>query len=312
MDAAPTTAYLMTYRKTKCRANCRFCPQARTSTGKADMLSRVSWPSFPTNRVIGKLKEARECNVIRRVCIQALNYPRVFIHLRTLAEHISKVSIPISVSCQPSKPADMNLLTEAGVERIGIPLDAANPDLFDRVKGKLAGGPYTWKRQFELLKKAVSIFGMGFVSTHLIVGLGETETEMARAIQNSVDMGVLPGLFAFTPIRGTRMENGSQPLVQKYRRIQVARHLILNRISRFERMLFDEKGQLVDFGVENDLLKSIVMTGRPFVTSGCPDCNRPYYNEKPSGPIYNFPKELTGKEVLEVWHQLNVGRGNDL
>jgi biotin synthase-related radical SAM superfamily protein len=312
INVAPTTAYLMTYRRSKCRANCKFCPQARTSTSKADMLSRVSWPTFPTTLVICKLKEAREHNVIRRICIQALNYPRVFTHLQTLVEHISKANIPISVSCQPSKPEDINRLAKAGVERIGIPVDAAIPDLFDRVKGKLAGGPYTWGGQLELLKKAVSIFGKGRVSTHLIVGLGETEKEIVRAIQNSVDMGVLPGLFAFTPIRGTGMENVTQPPILRYRRIQVARHLVLNRISQFERMLFDEKGQLVDFGVESELLKSIVLRGRPFVTSGCPDCNRPYYNEKPSGPIYNFPKELTGKEALEVWHQLDVGRGSNL
>jgi biotin synthase len=25
------------------------------------------------------------------------------------------------------------------------------------------------------------------------------------------------------------------------------------------------------------------------MTSGCPNCNRPYYNETPSGPILNYP-----------------------
>ncbi|HDI74230.1 MAG TPA: hypothetical protein ENF57_04430 [Candidatus Korarchaeota archaeon] len=28
-----------------------------------------------------------------------------------------------------------------------------------------------------------------------------------------------------------------------------------------------------------------------FLTSGCPSCNRPFYNERPRGPIYNFPSE---------------------
>lgn len=313
IDATPTTAYLMTYRKTKCSANCKFCPQARTSSGKAGMLSRVSWPAFPTKQVIDKLKEISDRNILRRVCIQALNYPEVFTHLQAIAKKVSEtMSIPISVSCQPLNAADMKHLAEAGVDRIGIPLDAANSELFNKVKGKHAGGPYRWKRQFELLKKAVNIFGRGFVSTHLIVGLGETENEMVDVIQNCVDMGVLPGLFAFTPIRGTRMENESQPPMQKYRRIQAARHLILNGISRSEKMLFDDKGQLVDFGVEKGILTSIVQTGQPFLTSGCPDCNRPYYNEKPSGPIYNYPRKLREEEVSEIQYQLNLGRGSDL
>ncbi len=313
IDAKPTTAYLMTYRKSKCSANCTFCPQSRTSSGKIDMLSRVSWPVFQTKQVLDKLRGVGKRNIIRRVCIQALNYPETFTHLRAIAKRISEIiNIPISVSCQPLNVADMRLLAEAGVERIGIPLDAANSELFDKVKGKLAGGPYRWKRQLELLKKAVNIFGRGFVSTHLIVGLGETEKEMVDIIQDCVDMGVLPGLFAFTPIYGTRMENESQPPMQKYRRIQVARQLILNRISRSEKMLFDDKGQLADFGVEPGILASIVRTGQPFITSGCPDCNRPYYNEKPSGPIYNYPRKLMEEEVLEIQYQLNLGRGSGL
>jgi len=48
LDAAPTTAYLMTHRQEKCTANCGFCPQARTSRTRADMLSRVSWPAYRT------------------------------------------------------------------------------------------------------------------------------------------------------------------------------------------------------------------------------------------------------------------------
>jgi biotin synthase len=48
LDAEPTTAYLMTHRHGKCTANCGFCPQARTSRSKAELLSRVTWPAFAT------------------------------------------------------------------------------------------------------------------------------------------------------------------------------------------------------------------------------------------------------------------------
>ncbi|MFW6117673.1 MAG: radical SAM protein, partial [Thermoproteota archaeon] len=44
LDVPPTTAYLLTYKEGKCTANCGFCPQARSSDGRSDMLSRVSWP----------------------------------------------------------------------------------------------------------------------------------------------------------------------------------------------------------------------------------------------------------------------------
>jgi len=197
-------------------------------------------------------------------------------------------------------------MLDAGVQRISIPLDVATKEAFDRVKGVDVGGPYRWERQWLLLNEAKRIFGKNRASTHLIVGLGETEKEMVAIIQKCVDMAILPGLFAFTPIRGTALENQAQPSIGKYRRIQTARHLILHRISRYEDMEFDKKGLITDFGISRERLAHIIRTGKPFVTSGCPNCNRPFYNEKPSGPIYNFPRRLTSGELSIVKKELDL------
>ena len=307
LDAMPTTAYLLTYRRGKCTANCGFCPQARGSHGRADMLSRVSWPVFPTKHVIDGIEKAVKDSKIRRVCLQALNYPEVFQHLLAFVKAIcSRVEVPVSISCQPLNRENMRQLAEAEAERIGIPLDAATEELFNKVKGRSVGGPYVWEEQFRLLSEAVEIFGKGKVSTHLIVGLGETEKEMVETIQKSVDMGVLPALFAFTPIQGTALENNSQPSVPAYRRVQLARHLIFHGIVRYEDMYFDEKDCVRDFGANKAVLMGIVQTGEPFVTSGCPNCNRPYYNEKPSGPIYNYSRPLTKKETGQILQELVI------
>ncbi|MGB9684535.1 MAG: radical SAM protein [Candidatus Bathyarchaeales archaeon] len=307
LDAAPTTAYLMTYRSGKCLANCGFCPQARKSQGRADMLSRVSWPAFATTRVLNGLEETVKKGEIRRVCIQALNYPEVFIHLQSLIQMVSQhVKVPVSVSCQPLNPENIPRLAEAGAERVGIPLDAATEEIFDKVKGKLAGGPYDMKRQMALLQEAVKVFGKGKVSTHLIVGLGETEREMVVMIQKCVDMGVLPALFAFTPVAGTTLGNHKQPPIQQYRRIQLARHLIFNKAVRVEAMSFDGEGHITSFGVDKQTLKGIIRSGEPFLTSGCPNCNRPYYNEKPSGPIYNYPKPMSREETIKATEELGI------
>jgi len=305
LDALPTTAYLLTYRRGKCVANCGFCPQAKGSRGRADMLSRVSWPVFPTRHVVYGIDEAvKDCRV-KRVCLQALNYPEVFQHLLALVNIIySCVKVSISISCQPLNRENLQWLAEAGAERIGIPLDAATEELFDKVKGHLVGGPYVWEEQFKLLGEAVEVFGNDKVSTHLIVGLGETEREMVETVQRCVDMGVLPALFAFTPIPGTALENNSQPPVSVYRRVQLARHLIFHGIVRYENMGFDKKDCISDFGVDKGVLMRIIQGGEPFLTSGCPNCNRPYYNEKPSGPIYNYPRPLTEKEIAQTLTEL--------
>jgi len=307
LDAMPRTVYLLTYRKNKCVANCGFCPQARGSRGRADMLSRVSWPVSPTRQVLSGIEKAVEDSRIGRVCLQALNYPEVFQHLLAFAKAVhSRVNVPISVSCQPLNRKNMQRLAEAGVERIGIPLDAATKELFEKIKGRSAGGPYVWEEQFKLLNEALEIFGKGKVSTHLIVGLGETEREMVETVQRCVDMKVLPALFAFTPISGTALENNSQPPVSMYRRVQLARHLIFRGIARYEDMGFDEEDCISDFGVDKEVLIGIIQTGEPFRTSGCPNCNRPYYNEKPSGPIYNYPGSLTEKEKAQTLQELKI------
>ena len=307
LDAKPTTAYLLTYQAGKCSANCGFCPQAKTSKGRADMLSRVTWPLFPTRQVLSGIEHAVKTDSIKRVCIQTLNYPTVFGDiLRLIREILLRVNVPISVSCQPLNPDMMQRLAEAGVDRITIPLDAATKELFEKIKGRLVGGPYVWEKQREALMEAVKILGRSHVGTHLIVGLGENEREIIKTIQWCVDVGVYPGLFAFTPIMGTALENRPQPSVSSYRRIQVAHYLMTHGKTRYEKMTFSAGGRLIEFGVSEKQLMKVIRTGIPFKTSGCPGCNRPYYNEKPGGPIYNYPRQPLPEEITQVERQIGI------
>ncbi len=306
LDARPTTIYLLTYHRGRCLANCGFCPQAKGSEGRADMLSRVTWPPFPTGRVISTIRDAFRGGVVQRVCVQALNYPTVFEDILSLVKGIqSRVEAPISVCCQPLNRGKLEWLKEAGLERICIPLDAANEKVFDMVKGSAAGGPYMWEEQCRVLEEAVEVFGRNRVTTHLIAGLGEKEREMVQTIQWCTDSGVYPGMFAFTPIPGTALENRPQPPLGSYRRIQTAHHLITRGKTRLERMTFDGDGCLVDFGVPKEQLKKAVRSGTSFLTSGCPGCNRPYYNEKPGGPLYNYPRQPLPAEMAEIEKQMS-------
>jgi lipoyl synthase len=306
MDVSPTTVYLMTHREGKCNANCGFCPQARESKSSNMLLSRVTWPSFPTEKVVSALQTAVKQEKIRRVCIQTLNYPQVFSHLEVLVKEIKKHStVAVSVSCQPRNREDIEHLKRAGVDRLGIALDAATETLFNKVKGKETGSMYTWENRFRQLREATAVFKEGHVSTHLILGLGETEKEAVEMVQRCVDMGVLPAFFAFTPIRGTALEHDLPPKVESYRRTQLARYLIAQGKTKIQEMGFNDKGEITDFGLSNKFLKSIIESTLPFRTSGCPDCNRPFYNEKPGGPTYNYPTKPNEKELEKIKKQLS-------
>jgi biotin synthase-related radical SAM superfamily protein len=102
-------------------------------------------------------------------------------------------------------------------------------------------------------------------------------------------------LFAFTPIPNTPLADRPQPPLESYRRIQLARHLITEGKSRFEEMGFLD-GRLVSLGEGVDI-DDLVADGTPLKTTGCPGCNRPYYNERPSGPLFNYPRDLTEEEL---------------
>ncbi|MCJ7634788.1 radical SAM protein [Candidatus Bathyarchaeota archaeon] len=307
MDAKPTTAYLLTYVKGKCKANCTFCAQARESSSRADLLSRVTWPLFPTGQVTEAIANSWSKGELQRVCVQIVNHSGIFLATLAIIKMIRSVSnVPISVSCMPFSKSEMEKLCKAGAERLGIPLDAVTKELFDDVKGETAGGPYCWEAHLQALRDASEIFGNGRVSTHLMVGLGEVDRDLLEIVQTLTDIGVYPSLFAFTPIRGSKLENTLQPSFRRYHKIQLAHHLITKGISEFERMSFDSDGYLISFGVDGELLREIALSGLPFMTSGCPGCNRPYYNERPGRRIYNYPvipqpeeAERVVKEILE-------------
>jgi len=301
LDAKPTTLYLLTYHEGKCRGNCAFCSQARESSSKEDLLSRVTWPVFPTENVIGSIAKTYATNGLRRICIQAMNYPDAFADVLALVGSLRDATdLPISTSCQPLDKEQMEQLHTAGVDRIGIPLDAANESLFQTVKGSIVGGPYLWSEHLRSLEEAVSVFGRGQVSTHLIVGLGEKDNELLGMIQKMVDTGVYPSLFAFTPIPGSKFEKVSRPSLERYRRVQLAQNLLTRGVGRVDEMTFDSSGNLVSFGKDEEYLLKIIKTGRPFMTSGCPGCNRPYYNERPGGEIYNYPAHVGTRDAEEI------------
>ncbi len=299
LEVAPTTAHLLTYHKGRCAANCKFCPQARESTADLRMLSRVLWPHFEFKKVLAALGE--NSNEFQRICVQAVNYPSVVDDTcEIVADVKSACNLPISVSCQPLQRDDMERLSAAGAERVCVALDTATPEIFEQVKG--GGSGYRWESHIKALEDARSVFG-DRVTTHMIAGLGETEREAVEAIQQMHDRGVNIALFAFTPIPKTPLADRPRPNLATYRRVQLSRYLIAEGISEASRMKFDG-GRIVDFGVGQEELLTAINSKEPFRTSGCPGCNRPFYNESPRGPIYNYPRKPTSSEMEVIQSQL--------
>lgn len=303
LDAVPTTAYLMLSSESRCLANCGFCPQARESKARKDALSRIFWPEFRISEVKTAFESMQTGKSFKRICIQAINYTGFFDQLVGVIETLKATNLPISVSVPPLNEDRLKKLHELGITRIGIPLDAATNSLFENVKGKSARGPYKWETHLNNLELAQSIFGSQNVSTHLIIGLGETEFEAVTFLQQMTDSNVLTALFSFTPIKGTAFETKSPPTLYQYRKIQLARYLIINKICRVNDFAFNDKGELMNFGIPKEQRDEIIQSGIPFLTSGCPGCNRPFYNERPGERLFNYPRPLTGDEIAQIMAQ---------
>ncbi|MCD6520907.1 MAG: radical SAM protein [Anaerolineae bacterium] len=289
MDAAPTTVYLMLGER--CAQNCAFCTQARESKADISLLSRVTWPAFPKEQVISAIARAYAENRILRACFQVTVSKEYLANtiqaIRELGQHCS---IPISTSIVYHNLDQVASLLEAGASRVTLALDAAVERVYRQVKG-----PH-WEHSLTLLKQAARRFP-GSIGTHLIVGLGETEKEMVFRIQELTDLGITVGLFAFTPIPGTALAHHPPPSLASYRRVQVAHWLITRDLARVEAFHFDAFENIADYGPITTDLPRLLLDGEAFRTPGCKGCNRPYYNERPGGTMYNYPRPLTPQEA---------------
>ncbi|MCD6309213.1 MAG: radical SAM protein [Candidatus Eremiobacteraeota bacterium] len=280
----PTTAYLMIGER--CLYSCSYCAHSRDASSRLDFLSRISWPKFDKHDVRHNLKKAESDGKIRRVCIQVVNSKGAEEKSLELVKCLrEEITLPISLSICPSR----NLAKKAknaGITTICHALDAPTPYIFRKHRQG------NWHTILSYLEEALKYFPDN-VTTHLMVGLGETPEEMINTIYLLKNKGIKTALFAFTPLPGTRLANQSPPELKYYRWIQLANFLI-NKGESLADALNPTEGIFSRWKKSGDINKM-------FMTSGCVDCNRPYYNERPGQRLYNYPRPL---EEEELWKEL--------
>ncbi len=290
MLVAPTTIYLLQYSPTGCSGGCIYCPQSRRYGGGSDYVSRIEWPPIDLEAVKDALRS--HDNNYSRVCLQSILRPSWIDEYMVLAREISRsTSRPISAAVNIMDHDGLVELREIGVDRIGVGLDAVSPHVFVEV-----GKPGTWNAYWRFIRDSIRVFGEDHVTVHIILGLGETEEETIRALVGIYSEGARAALFAYTHAPGT-MRIGRRPDIRYYRRIQVLNYL-LSRGWSPEEIFSDSR-------VKPEVAEMI--REHPFkyleavLTSGCPGCNRPFYNERPRGPIYNYPShELLDRDKEKV------------
>ncbi|HHY45062.1 MAG TPA: radical SAM protein [Firmicutes bacterium] len=287
----PTTAHFLFGED--CLNQCAFCAQARGSKSAPNHLSRVTWPRFSWETLKEPLRVAITQGTFKRVCVQTVECVDSQGPALDFIAKIREISpeVLISAALGPVSVARVKLFFEKGATNIGLPIDAASPEVYEKVK---VG---SFERAWDVVEKAAGLWP-GRISTHLIVGLGETEEDAVRFLVRARSAGVTVGLFAFTPVRGTAMEKTPPPDVGHYRRVQLAAFFLKRGGDAGKIELRD--GRIVSIDLDRQDLWEEIIAGKPFETSGCLYCNRPYYNERPGQVMMNYPRALTEQEAKEA------------
>ncbi len=306
MDTPTTTAYLQIYTEKRCNANCQFCAQAKGSSADLTHIARGMYIPHDLEAVVSRLKMAYDRGYLARACIQTALYDSWWwdtVHLIKMIRENTR--IPISLSVFPVSNERFEVIRSLNVNEIVIPLDACTPELFNKIKGKSAGGPYSWESHMDGIKRASGIFEK--VGTHLLIGLGETDEDAIRLIWELRKSNVNVALFSYTYVPGTQFEVDEKPegeIIRHYRAVQLARHLIIEKLADYNEMRF-ENNIICDFGIDENNLLCVIEDASAFETSGCPDCNRPMANETFSR-IFNFPKKPGDDEIESIKRELRL------
>jgi lipoyl synthase len=313
-----------------CAGDCAYCglhrmrntpegaPHSTKHLARPDKtFIRVDWPIYDTGFIVDKTVEMRKKQDLQRVCISMLTRRECVADTIEVCKLFrAKTDIPISILASPmvTTKEDLVALKQAGADKLGVAVDAATQELFDKFRGKSRNAPHRWERYWQFFEEGIEVFSKGNVGSHLIVGLGESEREMVAAIQKTKDFGGETHLFSFYPEEGSDMENHKPPRIDSYRRVQLARYLIDSDIAGFRDFEFDENGEIVSFGVEQNKLDGIIDDGTAFMTSGCVGadgktvaCNRPFGNSKPGPGLRNYPFKPDSDDIKLIRDQMATG-----
>ncbi|MEM3399812.1 MAG: radical SAM protein [Candidatus Micrarchaeia archaeon] len=267
LSVAPRTAHFLL--GARCPYGCAYCDE------KEDTIARIKWPDYDEELVLSAF---RKKNILfERVCVQGTGKAT-----EEVISFIKKLNFPSVSACVRANNIDeIRRIFYAGAERVCIPLDAANPVISEKT------GRGDFEKTLALLKIASEEFS-GRITTHLIVGLGETEKELVELMRHLSKLKIQIALFAY-------VRNGTtETHIGQFRRMQVARYLLQSNPDYD--FVFNENAQLID-SPKADM--------HAFMTSGCMGCNRPYFDSRPQAE-YSFPRELTDEEYEKALNECSL------
>lgn len=298
-----------------CQSDCGYCGLARTRPGAYDDKSfiRVEWPLVRTDELVERMAEFESS--MTRLCISMVTHGHAYRDTCDITERIVKnVRAPLSILAAPPTLNRERLehFKAIGVDMIGIGLDAVTEELFRNLRTDVPAGGLKWEKYWEVITDSREIFGPWKVNVHTLVGLGEADEDLVRLFVQLREKEIFAYLFAFNPEPDSRMAEQPKSTIQRWRRVQLAKHLVETEGYGLDSFRFDADGNLLTIDADREQLESIIETGVPFETNGCPGengepgCTRPYGSYRPTEPFRDYPFAPTPDDLSEIRRQMRL------
>jgi biotin synthase len=296
-----------------CLSDCGYCGLARTRPGSYEDKSfiRVEWPLVRTDDLVDRM--AAHESALTRLCISMVTHGHAYADTCDITRRIAgRVRTPLSILVAPptlnrERLANFKAL---GVDMIGIGLDAVTEELFRTIRTDVPKGGLKWEKYWAVVTDAREIFGPWKVNVHTLVGLGEADQDLIRIFVALRDKEIFSYLFCFNPEPDSRMAAHPKSPLVRWRRLQLAKHLIETEAYGLDQFGFDAGGGLVHLRADRAAVEAVVGQGVAFMTNGCPGekgepgCTRPYGSYRPSEPFRDYPFVPAAGDLRDIRAQL--------
>lgn len=298
-----------------CFSDCAYCGLARTRPGNYEDKSfiRVDWPLLETDLVVERMSKYEE--KLTRLCISMVTHGFAFRDTLDITERIAaKIKTPLSILVAPPT-LNYDRLKEfkaAGVDMIGIGLDAVTEEVFFNRRTDVPQGGLRWDNYWDVINWSREIFGPWKVNCHTLVGIGETDKDLIELFLELKSRQILSYLFCFNPEPDSRLGEYPKSSITRWRRIQLVKSLLEEYGLNGSKIQIDDAGAIYQLNAsQNDILK-VVNSGLPFMTNGCPGengepgCTRPYGSYRPSEEYRDYPFRPNESDLGVILQQLNL------
>jgi biotin synthase-like enzyme len=179
-----------------CIFNCAFCQSNRKSgaTGEAQV-----------DKLLGRVIEAGKTGRIGAVALTSAVNGSTSGTVRKMAASVNRLKneleLPVGVEPYVDQAWQIKLLREAGADEIKINIHSWNRGIFGVVCPE-----WDFANTISMIEQATEVFGSGKVTSNLIFGLGESDSDMIEGIENLAEMGCIATLRKIRIDKGNRAD----------------------------------------------------------------------------------------------------------